>query len=91
MISLDADGDLADSGRYLCAQCDPASRTTFADMEALWADHFFEPVATWLREKLRPAEALAYYRSEGATWAKLLELGDDIDGAAVVISAHSHE
>ena len=65
-------------GGYICEHCRPEQRTNFPDLEALWRDHLFEPLAEWINGKLAAADAVGLYgsASDGWTHAKLLSNGD---------------
>jgi hypothetical protein len=55
-------------GGYVCEHCRPEQRTTFPDMEALWRDHLFEPLAEWIDEKLSAADAVGLFGSPSNGW-----------------------
>lgn len=43
---------------YVCRECLPEYKKLFVSREALWADHLFEALLTWVNEKLAPAQWL---------------------------------
>lgn len=59
---------------WRCGICsDEGRQETFMTLAALRADHFFEPVATWLETRLKPAAGLVICRLDsGSTWAELI-------------------
>lgn len=72
LLSLDAYPKRVPSG-YVCTECDPATRQTFSNREALWEYELFEPFLEWANEKLAPADALHLYGAGGMTTAKLIK------------------
>jgi len=52
-------------GGYECRECLPAHKKLFASRAALWHDHLFEPLLTWVNEELACA-----------TWLVLEATGD---------------
>ena len=70
LLSLDAYPKRVPDG-YVCTECDPATRQTFPNREALWECDLFEPFLVWVNEKLAPADALHLYGAGGMTAAKL--------------------
>ncbi len=43
---------------YICTQCQPEYKRVFPDRVALWTDHLFETLLTWVNEELAPAHWL---------------------------------
>jgi hypothetical protein len=43
---------------YVCRECMPEHKKVFVSREALWADHLFETLLTWVNEKLARAQWL---------------------------------
>ena len=39
-------------GGYICSECKPELKRVFADLVALWTDHLFEALLTWVNERL---------------------------------------
>lgn len=87
LLDLDVLPAPVNGGGYQCRSCPADDRLTFPNLDALWADHLFQPLAEWVQEKLLPARALAFFRHGGATWARLVQKTDDIDGASIVVWA----
>jgi hypothetical protein len=58
---------------WRCTECPNEGRDLrFASIEALWDDHLFDRLASWIRDELMPANYAALYKLEGrATWVKL--------------------
>jgi hypothetical protein len=71
----------------VCAICvDEGHEVVFPDLEALWADHLFEPFVRWICEKLLPADRIALYSEIGhATWARLLRPEHDAGSAVAIL------
>lgn len=65
----------------LCAE----PRLSFLSREALWRDHLFDPLAGWMDRKLAPAEALAFFKRGGATWAQLVPEAGNFSGVKPAI------
>ena len=68
LIDYVLDLDVAPSrqdGGYICLLCEPPSRTVFASLDALWTDHAFEPLLTWMHETLMPARLLGIWIARG--------------------------
>jgi len=45
-------------GGYHCRLCLPEFKKLFPSREALWTEHLFEPLLTWVNEELSPAHWL---------------------------------
>ena len=58
----------------------------FSSRDALWIDELFEPLATWMMERLLPAKWIRFsYDADGWLWsADLLRQSDPIDGRELV-------
>jgi hypothetical protein len=64
-------------GGYVCGLCPADARPVFADRQALWTDHLFEELLTWVNDSLATAKWLALFGSpEQASWARLLPRDD---------------
>src|SRR6202035_1260234 len=62
------------AGGYICKCCLPEYRTVFADREALWADHLFEPFLEWVNNDLAKAKTLVLHGIAcEVTWARILD------------------
>lgn len=85
-VSLDLDGEnwdqlmwedtvpAFDGVDWWCDICRNEGRhVAFKSLDALWQDHFFDPLANWIRDVLVPANyaVLRGSYSEGATWVEL--------------------
>jgi hypothetical protein len=46
------------TGGYVCTECLPEYKKLFVDRPALWADHLFERLLTWVNDDLVPARWL---------------------------------
>lgn len=70
----------------LCSICEQqGQRRLFPTSEALWRDHLFLPLETWIKTKLAVAEAVALYQTPkgGARWARLILPNDpDVSSSA---------
>lgn len=77
LLSLDVLPWRARSG-YICELCQAEERTIFPNLEALWRDHLFEPLLTWVNTRLAMSDALDLYGSpsSGSTHAELLSRHD---------------
>jgi hypothetical protein len=76
----------------LCSLCEQqGQRRLFPTSEALWRDHLFLPLETWIRTKLAVADAVALYRTSngGARWARLI-LHDTAVGSAAFLVPIRH-
>jgi hypothetical protein len=73
LLSLDVLPRRARSG-YICELCQPEERPIFPNLEALWRDHLFEPLLTWVNTRLAISDALDLYGSpsSGSTHAELV-------------------
>lgn len=56
---------------YSCELCDPANRMLYPTRTALLEAELFEPLATWVNEKLSPACWLLLKKTDGCTWVEL--------------------
>jgi hypothetical protein len=45
-------------GGYICSECKPEYKKVFPGLVALWTDHLFEALLTWINEELAPARWL---------------------------------
>lgn len=66
---------------WSCSLCPPTERQHFPMIEALWIAHLFDPLRRWVDEQLRPAVMLEFHRHDGATWAKLHQIGHQSNGS----------
>jgi hypothetical protein len=86
LLSLDVAPEVNPGGGYVCTCCrDEGKLEVFDTLEALWADHLFEPLLEWINTELASAVGMAFFRSGGATWAKLLRANERSELAALVM------
>lgn len=71
---------------WSCSLCPPTERQHFLTIEALWKDHLFEPLRRWSDERLRPARALEFHQSDGATWARLTTVCTDLSAGLISVA-----
>jgi hypothetical protein len=66
-------------GGYECSECLPAHKKLFASRAALWHDHLFERLLTWVNEELACATWLVLEATgDGSSWAVLAETKPDM-------------
>ena len=72
LLSLDA-APVQHGSEWACSICEAEGRSTrFSSRKALWRDHLFDALGTWIVEKLAPAARIEFHRAGcGSTWARL--------------------
>lgn len=71
LLSLDAYPKRVPGG-YVCTECDPATRQTFPNREALWEYDLFEPFLRWVNDILAQADGMQLVQFDGMTSAQLI-------------------
>jgi hypothetical protein len=61
-------------GGIRCRLCE-GPEVVWPDMHALWADHFFEPLLTWVNDRYSKASALLLYGEPGMSTSAVLQSG----------------
>jgi len=93
LLSVDLEARSTGMGWY-CEFCEPDGRGHFDTLESLWADHFFNPLADWLRTVLMPGRFLVLEctAERGATWVSVSreEHPPTVGTDGVVLPVHLH-
>jgi hypothetical protein len=75
------------SDGFVCPLCASAgTHCTFPNLQALWCDHLFVPFEEWINSKLANAQAVALYRTHGATWARLVSTDGPVGSPAFLVA-----
>ena len=61
-------------GGIRCRLCE-GTKVVWPDIHALWADHFFEPLLTWVNDRYSKATALLLYGEPGMSTSAALQFG----------------
>jgi hypothetical protein len=67
-------------GGWVCATCEREGHATlFPTAKAVWRDHLFDRLETWIADYLLPATYLGFFRTsdDGVNWVDLLKEASD--------------
>lgn len=62
-------------GGWVCATCESEGHPVlFKAADAIWRDHLFDRLRTWVNETLAPATHIAFHNNDGAQWVTLRQV-----------------
>lgn len=62
---------------YINAFTQQEYRVLYTSRAQLWREEMFNPLITWIKQKLKPAQWIGFYVRDGGHWAEFIQTPDN--------------